>query len=93
MNNKKISIVRDKLDKLDYRLLSLIKKRTVLVNQVIKIKTLKKQIVDNSRIKKVLKNIRKNSIKMKIDPKITHSIWSTIIKSYIEYEKKNFKKK
>ena len=39
MNNKKISIVRDKLDKLDYRLLSLIKKRTVLVNQVIKIKT------------------------------------------------------
>ena len=93
MNIKKIEIVRRKLDKLDYKLLNLIKKRTILVNQVIKIKKYKKQIVDKPRIKKVLNNIKKNSLKKKIDPKITHAIWKTMIRSYINYERKNFKKK
>jgi len=91
MNKKKINIVRNKLDKLDGKLLNLIKKRTALVDQVIKIKTLKKQIVDKKRIKKVLKNIRLKSIKIKIDPKITNKIWSAMIKSYIDYEKRKFK--
>ena len=93
MNKKKIRIVRNKLDKLDNKILVLIKKRTSLVDQVIKIKTLKKQIVDESRIKKVLKNIKRKSIKIKIDPKITNTIWSSMIKSYIDYEKRKFKKK
>ena len=91
MNKKKINIVRNKLDILDYKLLNLIKKRTALVDQVIKIKTLKKQIVDKKRIKKVLRNIRLKSIKKKIDPKITNKIWSAMIKSYIDYEKRKFK--
>jgi chorismate mutase len=91
MNKKKINIVRNKLDILDYKLLNLIKKRTALVDQVIKIKTLKKQIVDKKRIKKVLRNIRLKSIKIKIDPKITNKIWSAMIKSYIDYEKRKFK--
>ena len=93
MNKKKINIVRNKLDILDYKLLNLIKKRTALVDQVIKIKTLKKQIVDKKRIKKVLRNIRLKSIKIKIDPKITNKIWLSMINSYIDYEKRNFKKK
>ena len=93
MDKKKIRIVRNKLDKLDNKILVLIKKRTSLVDQVIKIKTLKKQIVDESRIKKVLKNIKRKSIKIKIDPKITNTIWSSMIKSYIDYEKRKFKKK
>jgi chorismate mutase len=93
MKNKKLDIIRVKIDKLDYKLLNLIKKRTNLVNKVIKVKKLKKHIVDNSRIKTVLKNVKKNSIKKKIDPKITQRIWSTMIKSYIEYEKRNFNKK
>mgnify|MGYP001140655402 CR=1 FL=1 len=62
MDKKKIGIVRKKLDKLDYKILLLVKKRTFLVNQVIKIKRHKKQIVDKKRIKAVLKRIRKLSI-------------------------------
>jgi chorismate mutase len=92
MKKNKLKIVRNKLDVLDLKILSLIKKRTVLVNQVIKIKKYKKQIVDQARIKEVLKKIKNNSIKKKIDPQITNNIWRSMIKSYIDYEKKNFKK-
>ena len=93
MNNKKLNIVRKKIDNLDYRLLNIIKKRTDLVKNVIKLKKYKKQIVDKKRIKEVLKNIKKLSIKKKIDPRITQRIWLSMIKSYIEYEKRNFRKK
>jgi chorismate mutase len=93
MKNKKLKFVRSKLDKLDLKILGLIKKRTSLVNQVIKIKKFKNQIVDNKRIIEVLKKIRLNSIKKKIDPKITQKIWKSMISSYIEYEKNKFKKK
>ena len=92
MKKNKLKIVRNKLDALDLKILSLIKKRTVLVNQVIKIKKYKKQIVDQARIKEVLKKIKNNSIRKKIDPQITNNIWRSMIKSYIDYEKKNFKK-
>ena len=34
-----------------------------------------------------------NSIKRNIDPKITKRIWKNMIWSYIDYEKRNFKKK
>ena len=93
MDKKKLKIVRNKLDMLDIKLLDIIKKRTKLVEQVIKIKKYKKQIVDKSRIKEVLSKIRKNSIKRKIDPQITKNIWISIIKSYINYEKRILKKK
>ena len=93
MNKKKLDNVRNKLDKLDYKLLDIIKKRTSLVKQVIKLKKHKKQIIDRNRIKKVLRNIKKISIKKKIDPRITHKIWSSMIKSYIDYERRNFNKK
>jgi len=93
MDKKKLQIARNKIDNLDNRFLLLIKERTNLVNQVIKIKKYKNQIVDNERINKVLRNIRTKSIKMNIDPMISKRIWTTMIKSYIEYEKKKFKKK
>ena len=93
MNKKKLDEVRKRLDKLDHKLLSLIKKRTILVEKVIKIKRYKKQIVDRKRINKVLTNIKKNSIKRKIDPRITLKIWKSMINSYIDYEKRNFYKK
>ena len=92
MNNRKLNNVRNQIDKLDYRLLNLIKKRTDLVKKVTKIKKFKKQIVDKKRIKKVLKNIKKKSILKKIDPVITRKIWFSMIQAYIDYEKKYFKK-
>ena len=93
MNKKNILKIRNKLDKLDNSLLKIIKKRTLLVDKVIRNKKFKKDIVDKKRIKIILKNIRKKSIIKKIDPKITNKIWKSMIKAYIEYEYKNFKKK
>ena len=93
MNNLRLDKIRKEIDKLDIKLLKIIKIRTNLVHGVIKVKKSKKQIVDKTRIKKVLQNINKLSIKMKIDPRITSKIWISMINSYIDYEKKNFKKK
>ena len=93
LKRKKLNKIRSKLDKLDNSLIKIIKKRTYLVNQVLKLKDKKKEIIDNKRIKIILKNIIKKSIKNKIDPKITHRIWKNMIWSYIDYERRNFKKK
>tara|TARA_Y100001970_G_scaffold66939_1_gene85362 strand:+ start:2552 stop:2842 length:291 start_codon:yes stop_codon:yes gene_type:complete len=90
---KKLIKLRKNLDKLDNSLIKLIKKRTLLVNQVLKLKEYKKQIVDNKRIKIILNQIRKKSIRNKIDPKITKRIWINMIRAYIDYERRNFKKK
>ena len=92
-NKKKLEIIRFKLDKLDNKLLSLIKYRTNLVKEVLKLKEFKKEIVDRKRIKFILKKIHLKSKKLKIDPKITNRIWKNMILSYIDYEKRNFKKK
>jgi len=93
LKRKKLNKIRLKLDKLDNSLIKLIKQRTNLVNQVLKLKDKKKEIIDNKRIKIILKNIRKKSLASKIDPKITNRIWKNMIWSYIDYEKRNFKKK
>ena len=90
-NKKKLTIIRNKLDKLDNSLLKLIKLRTLLVKDVLKLKTSKKEIVDRKRIKNILKNIKKKSLKLKIDPKITKIIWENMIKAYIEFERRNFR--
>ena len=92
-NKKKLKKIRSKLDNLDNSLLLLIKKRTNLVKEVLKLKTYKNQIVDKKRIKFILNQIRKKSIKNRIDPRITNRIWKNMIYSYIDYEKRNFKKK
>ena len=90
---KKLSKIRSELDKLDNTLIKVIKKRTTLVNKVLALKDKKNQIIDQRRIKLILKNIKKKSIQNKIDPKITNRIWKNMIWSYIDYEKRNFKKR
>ena len=77
-NKKKLKIIRTKLDKLDNKLLSLIKYRTNLVKEVLKLKEFKKEIVDKKRINFILRKIYTKSKKLKIDPKITYSIWKNI---------------
>ena len=93
MVNKEIIKVRKKLDKIDNDLLNIIKKRTKLVDIVIKNKQFKKDIVDNKRIKIILKNISKKSKRKRIDTKITQKIWKSMINAFIDYEYRNFKKK
>ena len=92
-NKKKLNLIRIKLDKLDTELLKLIKKRSDLVNDVLKVKIYKKEIIDQKRINFILKKIKKKSIQLNIDPKITNRIWKNMIWSFIDYEKRNFKKK
>ena len=93
MISPEIKKIRMKLDKLDNKLLLIVKKRTALVNRVIKLKKNRKEIVDKKRINSILKRIKSKSIKLKIDPAITNSIWKEMINSFIRYEYKNFKKK
>ncbi len=92
-NKKKLKIIRSKLDKLDNSLLSLIKYRTYLVKEVLKLKEFKKEIVDKKRIKFILKKIKMKSKTLNVDPKITNRIWKNMIWSYIDFERRNFKKK
>ena len=93
INKKKLDLLRIKLDRLDTDLLKLIKKRSNLVNDVLKVKIHKKEIIDQKRISYILKKIKKKSIQLKIDPKISNRIWKNMIWSFIDYEKRNFKKK
>ena len=93
MVNKNILKIRKKLDKLDNDLLNIIKKRTILVDIVIKNKKFKKDIIDRKRIKIILKNISKKSKAKKIDPKITQKIWKSMIRAFIDYEFRFFNRK
>ena len=92
MINKKLKKIRKKLDNLDNHFLLLIKKRTSLVNQVLLTKKFKNQIVDKKRIKKILSNVKIKSQRRKIDTKITNEIWKAMIRAYIKYEFRKFKK-
>ena len=55
LNRKKLSILRKKLDILDNDLLRLIKKRSFIVSNVLKLKEYKSEIVDKKRINFILK--------------------------------------
>ena len=93
LKRKKLNKIRLLLDKLDNSLIRIIKKRTNLVKKVLALKEKKSEIVDKKRIRIILSNIKNKSLKNNIDPKITNRIWKNMIWSYIDFEKRNFKKK
>ena len=93
MNKKKLIIARNKIDQLDNNIFNLIKKRTKVVKHMLSLKRYKNQIVDHKRINTILRNIRKKSVRNRIDPQITTRIWKAIIWSYVYFQKKKFKKK
>ena len=93
LKKKKLNKIRLQLDKLDNSLIKIIQKRTNLVKKVLSLKEKKKEIVDQKRIRFILKNIRRKSLKKNIDPRITNRIWKNMIAAYINYEKRNFKTK
>ena len=93
MVNKNTIKIRKRLDKLDNAFLKLIKRRTNLVDQILKNKKFKKDIIDKKRIAVILQKIAKKSKNKNIDSKITKKIWSSMISAYIDYEFRNFKKK
>ena len=91
--NKNILIIRKKLDKLDNKFLELIKSRTELVKKILANKKYKKDIIDQKRINIILKNISIKSKKKGVDRIVAKKIWQSMIRAYIDYEYRNFKKK
>ena len=84
--------VRKKIDNIDSKILPLMVKRSLLVNKALALKTKKSEIVDVSRIKQIKKKIATQSKKLGGNPKLISSIWMSIIRNFIDYEKKNFNK-
>ena len=93
MDKKKLKKARNKIDKLDNSIFNLIKKRTHVVNYMIGLKQFKNQIIDQKRIDLILKNIKKKSLLHGIDPKITSRIWKAMIWGFVNFQRRNFKKK
>ena len=93
MNKNKLKIARNKIDQLDSSIFNLIKKRTKIVKYMLSLKQFKNQIVDQKRTDVILKNIRRRSIQHGVDPKITSRIWKAMIWGFVNFQRRNFKKK
>ena len=93
MDKRKLRIARNKIDRLDSSIFNLIKKRTKIVKYMLSLKQFKNQIVDQKRTDIILKNIRRRSIQHGVDPKITSRIWKAMIWGFINFQRRNFKKK
>ena len=93
MNKNKLKLARNKVDQLDQKIFYLIKKRTQIVKYMLGLKKSKKEIVDHKRNNEIFRKIRNKSIKNGIDPKITRRIWKAMIWSYVDFQRRNFKKR
>jgi len=93
MNKNRLIKERKKIDKIDQQLFKLIIKRTTVVKKMLTFKKSKSEIVDHKRINEILLKLKRKSIQKKIDPKITKRIWKSMIWSYVDFQRRNFKKK
>jgi len=93
MDTIRLKNERKKIDKIDQQLFKLIKKRTIVVRRMLTLKKYKREIVDHKRINKILITLKRKSIQNKIDPRITKRIWKSMIWSYVDFQRRNFKKK
>ena len=93
MNKKKLVLARKKVDLLDIKIFNLIKKRTQIIKYMLSLKKFKNEIIDQKRINEILRKIKNKSIKNNVDPKVTDRIWKSIIWSYVNFQRRNFKKK
>ena len=93
MNKNKLKLARNKVDQLDQKIFNLIKKRTQFVKYMLSLKKSRKEIVDHKRNNEIFRKIRNKSIKNDIDPKITRRIWKAMIWSFVDFQRRNFKKR
>ena len=84
--------IRKKIDKVDTKMLPLMVRRSELVNAALNLKNKKSEIVDIRRINQIKKKVSTQAKKLGADPKLISNIWLSMIKNFIEFEKKNFKK-
>ena len=93
MNRKKLKHARTKVDQLDQKIFNLVKKRTQIIRYMLSLKKSRKEIVDRKRNNEILEKIKNKSIKNKVDPKLTRRIWKAMIWGYVDFQRRNFKKK
>ena len=84
--------VRKKIDQIDSKILPLMVKRSQLVNAALRLKTKRSEIVDSKRINQIKKKVSYQAKKLGANPKLISDIWVSIIKNFINFERKNFKK-
>ena len=92
MERNRLKKERKKIDKIDQQIFNLVKKRTIVVKKMLSLKKYKHEIVDHKRINEILLTLKRKSIRNKIDPKITKRIWKSMIWSYVDFQRRNFKK-
>jgi len=92
-NSKEMKLIRKKIDQVDDKLLPLMVKRSKLVEKALSLKKKQTEIVDKKRIQEISKKITKKSSELGGNTKLLKSIWLSIIQNFIDYEKKEFKKK
>ena len=92
-NKQMLNKARVEIDKIDEKLLPLIVKRSKLVNIALESKIKKSQIIDQKRIKTILTKVEKAAKSKSADPNLIKSIWKSMIWNFIDYEKKEFKKR
>ena len=93
MKKTKLNKARKSIDQIDNKIFELIRKRTHVVKHMLTLKKYKKHIVDKKRINEILTKIRRKSIKAGIDTRTTNKIWKSMIWSYVDLQKRNFKKR
>ena len=91
--NSRLNKERKKIDKIDQQIFKLIKSRTIVVKKMLTLKKYKHEIIDHKRINEILLRLKNKSIQNKIDPKITKRIWKSIIYSYVDFQRRNFRKR
>ena len=91
--NRRLKKERKKIDKIDQQIFQLIKRRTMVVKKMLSLKKYRHEIIDHKRNKEIFYKLKRKSILNKVDPKITKRIWKSIIYSYIDFQRRNFKKK
>ena len=91
-NSAKMREIRKRIDEVDSKILPLMVKRSKLVSKALDIKTKKSEIVDLKRINQSKKKIAAQAKRLGASPKLISNIWVSIIKNFIDFEKKNFKK-
>ena len=84
--------IRKRIDKVDSKLIPLMVRRSKLVNKALELKTKKSEIVDVRRINQIKDKVIKQTKKLGGNPKLISEIWLSIIKNFIDFERKNFKK-
>jgi chorismate mutase len=88
----KMREIRKRIDIVDSKILPLMVKRSQLVNNALNLKKKKSEIVDIKRINQIKKKVSNQAKKLGANPKLISDIWVSIIKNFIEFEKKNFKR-